>query len=138
MVRAGVVSHPSEWPFCGYKEIQDPRQRYSIVDHESLMELFDIKRMNELKKTYGEFVEEALQKQGRQRDGRWSESIAVGSEAFVRDTKERLGIKAVGREVIEEGGVYQLREPAISYKANFDGENAGLRQENAFFWDELP
>src|SRR4030067_2774869 len=42
MVRAGVVNHPSEWSFCGYNEIQNPRQRYSIIDHEGLMELLDI------------------------------------------------------------------------------------------------
>jgi len=26
MVRAGVVSHPSEWPFGGYNEIQKSKQ----------------------------------------------------------------------------------------------------------------
>lgn len=36
MVRAGVVSHPSEWEFCGYNEIQEPRQRYSLIDHNRL------------------------------------------------------------------------------------------------------
>jgi len=137
MVRAGVVNHPSEWSFCGYNEIQNPRQRYSIIDREGLMELFDTKSMDELKKTYGGFVEEALQKKGRERDGRWSESIAVGSEAFVRDTKERLGIKAVGREVMKNGGSYELRESEVSYEANFSPENGHLRQENAFFWDEF-
>ncbi len=136
MVRAGVVNHPSEWPFCGYNEIQDPRQRYSIIDHESLMELLDVNSMDELKKSYGGFVEEALQKQSRERDGRWSESIAVGSEAFVRDTKERLGIKAVGREIMGREGVYELRESKVSYEANLSRENGDLRQENAFFWDE--
>jgi len=100
------------------------------------MELFDIKSMDKLKKTYGGFVEEALQKQSRERDGRWSESIAVGSEAFVRDTRERLGIKAVGREVMGEEGTYELRESEVSYEANFGRENRDLRQENAFFWDE--
>jgi REP element-mobilizing transposase RayT len=136
MVRAGVVNHPSEWSFCGYNEIQNPRQRYSIIDHEGLMELIDTKSMDELKKTYGGFVEEALQKQGRERDARWSESIAVGSEAFVRDTKERLGIKAVGREIMGGDRSYELRESEVSYEANFQAENGDLRQENTFFWDE--
>ena len=31
MVRTGVVTHPSEWPFSGYNEIQNPRQRYSLL-----------------------------------------------------------------------------------------------------------
>jgi hypothetical protein len=100
------------------------------------MELFDIRSIDELKKIYRDFVEEALQKKSRERDGRWSESIAIGSETFVRDTKERLGIKAVGREVMGMEGAYELREPAVSYEANFDHENGDLRQENAFFWNE--
>ena len=100
------------------------------------MEIFDIKSMDGLKKTYGDFVEEALHKQSRERDRRWSESIAVGSEAFVRDTKERLGIKAVGREVMGKEGFYELRESEVPYEANFGRGNGDLRQENAFFWDE--
>jgi len=32
------------------------------------------------------------------------ESIAVGSESFVEHTKEVLGIRAIGREVIGEDG----------------------------------
>ena len=100
------------------------------------MELFDTKSMEELRKTYRGFVEEALQKQGRERDARWSESIAVGNEAFVRETKERLGIRAVGREVMGDNGSYELRESEVPYQANFDPENGDLSQENAFYWDE--
>ncbi|MFB3887384.1 MAG: hypothetical protein ACE144_19360 [Thermodesulfobacteriota bacterium] len=49
---------------------------------------------------------------------------------------ERLGIKAVGREVMGKEGVYELREANVPYGANFGHENGDLRQENAFFWDE--
>jgi REP element-mobilizing transposase RayT len=136
MVRAGVVNHPSEWPFCGYNEIHNPPQRYSIIDHESLMELFETSNMEEFKRTYAGYVEEALQKPGQKRDSRWTESIAVGSEGFVRDTKERLGIKAVGRDVTGGDGSYELRESKVSYGANFQAENGDLSQENAFFWEE--
>jgi len=31
MVRAGVVSHPSEWSVCGYNDIQKPPLRYRII-----------------------------------------------------------------------------------------------------------
>ena len=58
-------------------------------------------------------MEEALQKQSRERDGRWSESIAVGSEAFGRDTKEKLGIRAVDREIMGKEGFYELRESEV-------------------------
>lgn len=136
MVRAGVVSHPSEWPFCGYNEIQSPRQRYSLIDYESLIDLFDIQSMDEFKKTYRGWVEEALRRESHhEREPRWTESIAVGSEGFVRETKEKLGIKAMGREVIGANGSYELREPETAYGADFGPENEDLRQENAFYWD---
>ena len=136
MVRAGIVTHPSEWPFCGYNEIQNPRKRYSIIDYESLIELFNAQNMDELKKTYRGWVEEALEKQSYcKREPGWTESIAVGSEGFVRQTKAGLGIKAIGREVIGEKGVCELREPEIPYSPNIGDENDDLRHPNTYFWD---
>ena len=60
MVRAGVVRHPSEWPFSGYNEIENGRERYGLVDHKSLMDLLGIGRMEELKENYRGWVEESL------------------------------------------------------------------------------
>jgi hypothetical protein len=60
MVRAGVVKHPGEWPFCGYSEIQNPRQRYSIIDYESLLELFGCRSIDEFKALHRGWVEEAI------------------------------------------------------------------------------
>ncbi len=135
MVRAGVVAHPSDWPFCGYTEIQNPRQMYSLIDYEGLMGLFGIKNRDELKKAYGVWLEEAMEREGRERQPRWTESIAVGNEPFVRETKQRLGIKAVGREVIGVDGSYELREPVTPYEAVFDPKNGDLRAENTYYWD---
>ena len=136
MVRAGVVTYPLEWPFCGYNEIQKPRQRYSLIDYGSLMGLFDIKNRNELKEIYRGWLEEAMTRQSRGRERGWTESIAVGNETYVRETKEKLGIRAMGREIIGANGSYELRDPEISYNGNFDPENGDLRQENTFFWDK--
>jgi hypothetical protein len=91
--------------------------------------------MDELRKTYRDWVQEFLAKQGRERQPRWTESIAIGAEAFVRETKEKLGIRVMGREVKRAGESYELREPEISYEANFGHENDDLRQENTYFWD---
>jgi putative transposase len=136
MVRAGVVNHPWEWPFCGYNEIQNPRQRYSLIDSKSLIDLFGFQGMDELRKAHRGWVEEATEKHNhRERQPRWSESIAVGNEKFVRDTKERLGAKAAGRDVLAVNGSCELRETATPYRADFDCENDGLSKENAFFWD---
>jgi hypothetical protein len=42
MVRAGVVEHPKEWPFGGYRYILAPPQRYQLTDNKKLMELMNI------------------------------------------------------------------------------------------------
>ena len=57
------------------------------------------------------------------------------TEAFVRETKEGLGIRAMGRVVIGANEYYELREPETSYKTDFGQENDGLRQENTYFVD---
>jgi len=40
----------------------------------------------------------------------WTESIAVGGEAFVRGIKERLGIRAKGRKVVRGESRFELRD----------------------------
>ena len=48
MVRAGVVDHPEQWPFCGYNEIQSPRQRYALIDYPRVMGLLHMRDFKEL------------------------------------------------------------------------------------------
>lgn len=40
----------------------------------------------------------------------WTKSIDVGSKSFVEAIKEKLGILAQGRKIIEKEGKLQLRE----------------------------
>ena len=77
-----------------------------------------------------------LSADGYLRDGKWSESIAVGSESFVTMTKEKLGIKAKGRKVVGEDGSYVLQEPPASYNGIFGLENGVLRAQNEHFWED--
>ncbi len=60
MVRAGVVNHPRQWPFCGYNEINGPRQRYTVIDYKKLIELLQMRDIAELQKTYNQWVDEIL------------------------------------------------------------------------------
>ena len=108
---------------------------YTLIDHESLTDLFNISSIEELRKTYRGWVEESLGTWGRERQPRWTESIAVGDEGYVGDVKGKLGIRAMGREVIGVNGSYELREPETSYEAVFRPENGDLRDENTFYWD---
>jgi hypothetical protein len=91
--------------------------------------------VGELKEAYRGWVEESLEKQACERQPRWTESIAVGSEAFVKEIKEKLGIRAPGRKVIGENGNCELREVEVLYKPNLGLENNGLSFENTYYWD---
>jgi hypothetical protein len=45
--------------------------------------------------------------------GKWTQSIAVGTQGFVEETKQKLGIRPKGRKVVETGEVYQLRKSQV-------------------------
>lgn len=136
MVRAGVVKHPIEWPYGGYVEIQSPRRRYALIDYEGLKEILNFKTIDELAEAHRGWVEEAVIKGDLQRDSKWTESIAVGSEMFVQTTKEKLGIKVKGRDVYGTDGSYALREDVASYKPLFGHEKMVLSPENGYIWND--
>jgi len=130
MVRTGVVSHPSQWPFGGYNEIQKPRRKCILIAYKKLAELTGVETYDAFRKTHKELVNESLDN-----GNNWSESIAVGSKVFVETIKEKLGLRAKGRKIIENDGGFQLREKMVSYNANSDGINDNIGAENAFVWD---
>jgi putative transposase len=135
MVRAGVVQHPSEWPFSGYNEIQNPSQRYSLINRERLMDLLGIKDNDQLSISHREWIEEVLKEGSSVRKTEWTESIAVGSKTFIEVTQEKLGVKAKGRKVVGNGETYELREGQSSYNDVFGPKKGTLRPKNAYFWN---
>ncbi len=115
MTRAGVVSGPSEWKWCGYSEMQRMPQRYRRIDRERLAQLLGLAGVLQLR----EWQRDALVQFGescRQREAAWSESLAVGSEGFVREVKQKLGASASFREVEESDGMFVLREAQTGYE----------------------
>ena len=136
MLRAGVVADPREWAWCGYHEIQNPPQRYRIIDRGRLMSLVDITDSDELSAAHRGWVKDALGNHGVHRDSKWTESIAVGSRRFVEGVELKLGARAAGRQVLGEKTSYELRESASAYSSNFDSESGLLSLPNAYFWDD--
>jgi putative transposase len=135
MVRAGVVRHPAEWAHGGYRDIQDPPERYALIELGKLSALCGFTSVGEFQRAHRRWVEEALLQETRPRDERWSEALAVGSQAFVEQVKRELALKARYRAVDELDGTYALREPTRAYSGNFGTRIGPLRQENGVFWD---
>ena len=59
----------------------------------------------------------------------------VGSQSFIESVKASLGFRAKGRDIIESGAGYQLRESPAPYNALFEAENEDIGLENTRFWD---
>ncbi|MDH5525090.1 MAG: transposase [Desulfobulbaceae bacterium] len=141
MVRAGVVSHPAEWAYGGYNEIQQPRQRKALINYDELCSHLGIAKYEQLKVAHREWVAEGVLKvKGNAREEMWTQSIAVGSSNFIEKTKEALGIRAKGRKLKKSGDACELREPQFFYHDDFEGKKQGLSAENSYFgrdYDEI-
>ena len=113
MARAGVVTHPAQWPWCSYSEWFGFRRRYEVVDcNESLRVLGGVS-LEEFRANYEALIQARLAKDAMAREPHWTESIAVGSRAFVESIaqtvthRQRLDYSTVG----ESGWV--LREDLL-------------------------
>jgi hypothetical protein len=135
MVRAGVVSHPMDWEHGGFREIQEPRTRKAVINHEELCRCFNIGTVEELRTIHRSLVEKELADSNLNRNTTWSQSIAVGSPAFVEGIKKTLGAMAAGRKVVTGNGSCELREPQILYNDVLGGKNDDLGVKNAYLWE---
>jgi len=79
--------------------------------------------------------QEFLLKFLKEHQDEWTGSIAVGSKSFIESVKASLGFRAKGRNVIQSGEGYQLRESPSPYKVFFEAENEDIDLENTVFWD---
>jgi putative transposase len=91
MVRAGVVRHPREWEWTAWHELAGQRERYRLIDQAALLNRLEGVSRTAFRKHYREMMEDAVRPPGRQvRDNRWTESVGVGSAAFVRGLEAAL------------------------------------------------
>jgi hypothetical protein len=135
MVRAGVVSHPSEWQFGGYNEIQKPRKKCKLIAYQKLAKLSGFDNYDSFRDTHKELVEGLLNDGINSRQSEWTESIAVGSEPFIEEIKEKLNVRSKGRKAIGAGTAFQLREPVSRYNAVLDLKKEDISLENTYSWD---
>lgn len=137
MVRARVVDHPSQWPFCGYNEIQNPKRKNILINYQKLTNLLGFDTYDEVVKYHKSWVDSFLEDGNNIRDEKWTKSIAVGNISFVEKIKSLMGVMAIGRKTTEIGESFQLREPVAPYIAHFGVKKRDIGPENAYFWDDI-
>ena len=136
MVRAGVVTHPSEWEMSGFNEIQNPPERYGVIDMSALRNLCGIPDPMNFSEQHRQWVQETISNGNNQRERCWTESIAVGGIGFVEETKFRLGIKGMGKRIeAQKAERCVLKEEFEPYGDVFDPENECLSPNNRYYWD---
>lgn len=85
MVRNKVVRHPSEWEWSGYHELVGTRQRYRIVDLDSLFRKLSMTNTphEDFVNWYEETLTSKISTNDLKREGFWSESVAVGDKEWL-------------------------------------------------------
>ena len=94
------------------------RIRKQIIDYSCLSKLLNVE-LSELQEIQKEKIKEALSMNKLERDGKWTEAIAVGSKDYVESIRKQLNIKAIGRRtrMVDEG--YELAEGETPYTQLF-------------------
>ncbi|MDX1589277.1 MAG: transposase [Oleiphilaceae bacterium] len=118
MVRAGKVAHPAEWDVCGYNEIQQPPPRYRVIDTDTLTGLLSLPGRETMRSEHSSWVSQALASQQLQRQGYWSDSLAVGGLNFVARYQRAMGAASRERTRLQGEAGYRLRENASSYNGH--------------------
>jgi hypothetical protein len=104
------------------------RQRYRVLDVDRVLGLLGGVTVEDFRRHYEEMIRERIVKDQMQRDPRWTEAIAVGSEGFVRGLTTRIQ----GRQKLEirpaggDGG-WVLREVNVPYAVDRPTETARKR-----------
>ncbi len=132
MVRAGVVSSPSEWAWCGYQELSGLRNRYRGIDRIALAnELAPGRAWPQIAEQYVATVREALRPVRLLREACWTESLAVGDERFVQSVRSRIANR-MKMETVQEDGVWLVREAPTPY-GRFSAAKNGSKVSKTLF-----
>lgn len=135
MVRNAVVSHPSQWSFGGYNEIQQPRKKCMLIDYQKLAGITGFGSYDAFRKIHKEMVDESLGDGATIRNSQWTESIAVGSKSFVETIKKNMAARAQGREIENCNGTFHLREKPETYITHFEAGKYDIGPQNTFSWE---
>ena len=132
MVRNGVVAHPSLWQHGGYNEIQNPPERYSVLDREEIINCCGFSSDEQLRKEHKQWIEDFISSANNDRQPDWSESVAVGGQGFIEKIKSQLKQGSFGRKTRESDDSHILRESLAAYNGHLPPKKEVLSVENSY------
>jgi putative transposase len=96
------------------------------------MGLLGFANYDDLKYSHYKWVENALQTYNFKNENKWSQSIAVGSKAFIEKMKGALSYRVKGRKIIGADDTFELRELITPFgnADNLDSQNTYLLNQS--------
>jgi putative transposase len=122
MVRCGVVKHPRDWEWVGYREIMGERRRYRLMDVERLCWRLRTDNMDEVRKNLEWSIAERIAKDQMKREPCWTEGLAVGSRQFVEEMEPRI-VTRREMDIVESETGWVLKDDAVPYEPKTGLEN---------------
>ena len=115
MVRRGVVSHPREWEWVGYREIMGMRRRYRLLDLDRLRWRLATGDIEDVRSNLEAALADEIARGGAKREPIWTGSLAVGSAGFVEKVKPMVLTRRETEVIEREEGVSVLEESPPPY-----------------------
>jgi len=125
MVRAAAVSHPSQWQWLGYHEIMGERQRYRLLDLERLCWRLRAADLDQVRKNLEVSLAERIARNELKRQACWTESLAVGSRAFVETVQPLISERSETEIAMTAGNIWSLHEAMMPYALLLRSELCG-------------
>ena len=90
MIRCGAVQYPENWKHTGHHEIIGAKQRYRVINVESLMGCLGMSDYKPFRNWYIETLNAEVEGNYYSRIPLWTESIAVGDKKWIEDISADL------------------------------------------------
>lgn len=90
MVRAGQVDDPKDWEWAGHRELVGRRRRYCTLDISQLLGHLGGVTLSSFRESYSQAIQDALINRVAEREAIWTESLAVGSQLYVREVGKQV------------------------------------------------
>ena len=121
MVRAKVVSHPSDWAFGGYQELCGTRKRYRCLNQEKLREFINISAPGKFRQWYEDNLNERCRRISQEPEPFWSTAFAVGDREWLEklsshDEAVDEYIRPCDADSGNDSGLYALTPPQSVFK----------------------